>query len=87
MSSSHETSFSKAVSGEVVKSDSSGGHVQREATILTVPVLCRLRAMFATGSLLSLGLIFPPPKFFTVGKKVVYGMSDTTDGHSSVEVV
>lgn len=49
---SHDTSSSKAVSGEEeVRSADSGGHVLWE--VLTVLVLCRLRAMFAAESLLS----------------------------------
>ena len=51
---SHDTSSSKAVSGEEeVRSADSGGHVLWEVIILTVLVLCRLRAMFAAESLLS----------------------------------
>lgn len=83
---SHDTSSSKAVSGEEqVRSADSGGRVLWEVTILTVPVLCRLRAKFATGSLLSIlrvdllqracppeGFSSPPPQIFTVGEKVVY---------------
>lgn len=51
---SHDTSSSKAVSGEEeVRSADSGGHVLWEVIILTVLVLCRLSAKFAAESLLS----------------------------------
>lgn len=77
---SHDTSSSEAVSGEEeVRSADSGGRVLWEVTVL---VLCRLRAKFATrASSLSLGLIccrepallrVSLPKIFTVGEKVVY---------------
>lgn len=52
---SHDTSSSKAVSGEEeVRSADPGGRVLWEVTVLTVQVLCRLRAKFATESLLSI---------------------------------
>lgn len=81
---SHDTSSSEAVSGEEeVRNADSGGRVLWEITVLTVLVLCRLRAKFATGACsLSLGLICCrepallrvslPQKIFTVGEKVVY---------------
>lgn len=51
---SPDTSSSKAVSGEeAVRSADSGGRVLWEVTVLTVLVLYRLRAKFATGAALT----------------------------------
>lgn len=68
---SHDTSSSKAVSGEEVRSADSGGHVLWEVIILTVLVLCRLRAVCCREpALLRVSPPPPPKKNFTVGEKV-----------------